>query len=97
MQIAEILRLVSEVLHQPLSVFTVTSSSPDIVIARYVAFIIMHEEIHPQSAVQEALNISRVSFYYIKRASEEKLNTDKEFKRAYLACIAAIAEKEDSQ
>jgi len=64
--------------------------------ARYAAIVLMHEEGHKPEDIASLFELHRTAIYYALISINSLLETNKQFKKMYLACIKRIAENESN-
>lgn len=95
MNTSEVITLVAEALSIPVHRWRKGKGNEAVTNARYIAFGIMLEEgIAPIEAIG-AIGLSRTMIGRVTEEFNGRLKVRKDFKTAYLACIARIAEMEE--
>jgi hypothetical protein len=67
------------------------------VYARYIAIMMMNEEGYRNSTIATFLKIRRETPYTTLKRTDNLIQDNKQFKKMYLSCIRAMADKEDNQ
>jgi hypothetical protein len=73
----------------------VEGKSTEVLFARYVAIIMMHEEGIPHAEIARIFKMHRTNIYYAIKTIDNLLGYNRPFKNMYLACIKRLAEMEE--
>lgn len=94
MTVDQVKSLVAEVLELPVYEWRKGKGNDAITNARYIAYLIMIEEGIKPSEALAAIDLSRFMKGRVNDEVNGRLKVRKDFKEAYLKCIARIAEQE---
>jgi hypothetical protein len=73
----------------------VSGKSTEVLFARYVAIMLMHEEGIGHVEIAGIFGMHRTNIYYAMKTIDGLLQCNRPFKNMYLACIKRMAEMEE--